>query len=302
MSLQDYIGKTPLVPLEAFSRAKGLGVPLLAKIECFNPGGSVKDRAARYMINAAEKDGSLRQGGAIVEPTSGNTGVGLAWIAAARGYKLTLTMPESMSVERRLLLSMYGAELVLTPAHLGMSGAVERALIIAHETGAFMPDQFSNPANALAHEMETGPEILAETTGEIGAFVAGVGTGGTITGVGRALRRVHPCISLIAVEPDESPVLSGGASAPHGIMGIGAGFVPRLLDVSLIDGVERVTTADAISCARLLAKTDGLFAGISSGAALCAAARVARRMAGKVIVTLLPDTGERYLSTPLAQP
>ncbi len=295
------IGRTPLLPLEELARHVGLPCKLLAKAECYNPGGSVKDRAALSMLNAAAREGFLREGGHIVEPTSGNTGVGLAWIAALRGYTLTLTMPESMSVERRKLLAAYGAKLVLTPAAQGMTGAVAKAKEIAAQTGAFLPDQFGNPNNPLAHERTTGPEIIEALGGRAPyAFVAGVGTGGTLMGVGRALRGRFPGVRLVAAEPAASPVLSGGKPGPHGIMGIGAGFVPDIVDRSMITAVERVSNEEAYEYARLLARKEGVLAGISSGAALATAVRVAAAAPkDALVVTLLPDTGERYLSTPL---
>ncbi|MEV4701867.1 cysteine synthase A [Actinoplanes sp. NPDC049316] len=293
------IGRTPLVRLSRFE--PGLPARLLAKLESANPGGSVKDRIALAMIEAAEATEELRPGVPIVEATSGNTGIGLAVVAAARGYRLTLTMPESMSAERRALLAAYGAELVLTPAAEGMRGAVARALEIADERNAFLPRQFDNPANPDVHRRTTALEIWNDTDGDLDAVVAGVGTGGTLTGIGQVLKEKKPGLRVYAVEPAESPVLSGGAAGPHGIQGIGAGFVPEVLDPTVYDEVVRVDVGQARSAARRLARTEGILAGVSSGAALYAAARVARRpeYEGGTVVVVLPDTGERYLSTPL---
>ncbi len=297
-SLEQAIGNTPLVEIA------GLGPKLgrvWAKLEMYNP-FSVKDRAALYMIHAAEKEGRLCAGGTLVEPTSGNTGIALAFLAAARGYKIVLTMPENMSAERMKLLKALGAKLVLTPKADGMKGAIEAAKqILAQTPGSFMPGQFDNPNNALAHEKTTGPEIWNDLNGKIDFFVAGVGTGGTITGTGRYLKSKNPNIKIIAVEPAESALLSGGKAAPHGIQGIGANFIPSLLDRSLLDEVICVTTQDAYRTARDLATAQGILPGISGGAALWAALQVAKRAqnAGKNIVTLLPDGGERYLSTGL---
>lgn len=297
-SLEQAIGNTPLVEIA------GLGPKLgrvWAKLEMFNP-FSVKDRAALYMIHAAEKEGRLCAGGTLVEPTSGNTGIALAFLAAARGYQIVLTMPENMSAERMKLLKALGAKLVLTPKADGMKGAIEAAKqILAQTPGSFMPGQFDNPNNALAHEKTTGPEIWNDLNGKIDFFVAGVGTGGTITGTGRYLKSKNPNIKIIAVEPAESALLSGGKAAPHGIQGIGANFIPSLLDRSLLDEVICVTTQDAYRTARDLATAQGILPGISGGAALWAALQVAKRAqnAGKNIVTLLPDGGERYLSTGL---
>ncbi|MEV8512444.1 cysteine synthase A [Dactylosporangium sp. NPDC051484] len=292
----DLIGRTPMVRLSRF--APGLPVRLLAKLESMNPGGSVKDRIAAAMIDAAERSGELAPGAAIVEATSGNTGIGLALVTAARGYRLTLTMPESMSVERRALLAAYGADLVLTPAAEGMAGAVRRALEIAGERGAFVPRQFDNPANPEAHRRSTALEIWDDTGGDVDVLVAGVGTGGTITGVGQVLKEKNPALRVIAVEPAESPVLSGGTPGPHGIQGIGAGFVPEVLDPGVYDEIVRVDVEQARAAARRLARTEGLLAGVSSGAALHAATTVAHP-AGHTVVVVLPDGGERYLSTPL---
>jgi cysteine synthase len=293
------IGRTPLVRLSRFE--PGLPARLLAKLESANPGGSVKDRIALAMIEAAEATEELRPGVPIVEATSGNTGIGLAMVAAARGYRLTLTMPESMSAERRALLAAYGAELVLTPAAQGMRGAVARALEIADERHAFLPRQFDNPANPDVHRRTTALEIWNDTDGDLDAVVGGVGTGGTLTGVGQVLKEKKPGLRVYAVEPAESPVLSGGAPGPHGIQGIGAGFVPEVLDPTVYDEVLRVDVGQARAAARRLAHSEGILAGVSSGAALYAAARVARRpeFEGRTVVVVLPDTGERYLSTPL---
>lgn len=301
-NLTDLIGNTPLLRLDNIIRGHELKANLVAKVEGRNPGGSVKDRIAKAMIDDAEKRGVLKPGAVIIEPTSGNTGIGLASVAAARGYRLILTMPETMSVERRNLLKAYGAELVLTEGSRGMRGAIERANELAAETeGAFIPGQFDNPANPEAHRKTTGPEIWRDTSGNVDFLVAGVGTGGTITGTGEYLKSQKPSVRAIAVEPDASPVLSGGQPGPHPIQGIGAGFVPKVLNTGIIDEIVRVKADDALTIARELAKREGLLAGISSGAALWAAIQVAARAenAGKTVVVVLPDTGERYLSTPL---
>ena len=298
-NVAELIGHTPLVRLERFAAdAPGR---LVAKLEAANPGGSVKDRIALAIVEAAEEAGVLAPGGTIVEATSGNTGIGLAMIAAALGYRLTLTMPESMSVERRALLAAYGAELILTPAAEGMSGAVRRAHEIAEREGAFLARQFENPANPEIHYQTTAKEIWNDTDGEVGVVVAGVGTGGTITGVGRLLKEKKPSVQMVAVEPAESPVLSGGPAGSHGIQGIGAGFVPAVLDTAIYDEIVRVDVAQARTAARRLARTEGLLAGVSGGAALHAALSVASRpeYSGTTVVVILPDTGERYLSTPL---
>ena len=298
-SLIDIIGNTPLVEMSRFSSKKNLPATLFAKVEKFNPTGSVKARAALSMINQAEADGILKPGGTIIEPTSGNTGIGLALIAAIRGYRLILTMPETMSVERRQLLSALGAELVLTPGSTGMSGSVAKAKELQSEIdGSFIPQQFENPANPAIHEQSTGEEIWEETDGKVDIFVAGVGTGGTISGVGKTLKSHNPNIQIIAVEPSTSAVLQGQPSGPHKIQGIGAGFVPVNYNSSVVDEIIGVSTEDAFAASRFAAKTEGLLVGISSGAALHAASLVAQRPenAGKTIVTLLPDTGERYLS------
>ena len=298
--LTELIGNTPLLALERFAP----GERVLGKLESFNPLSSAKDRAALYMIRDAEAKGLLKQGGAIVEPTSGNTGVGLAYIAAIRGYRVILTMPETMSAERRALLSTLGAELVLTPAGEGMAGAIARAQELLRQLpGAWMPDQFNNAANAQAHYETTGPEIWRATDGTVDVLVAGVGSGGTITGAGRYLKEQNPAVRVVAVEPAESPVLSGGKPGPHTIQGIGAGFVPGTLDMSVVDQVVTVTGEEAAGSARCLARTEGVLAGASSGAAAAAALALARRsdLRGKTIVAILPDTGERYLSTGLFQ-
>jgi cysteine synthase A len=293
------IGGTPLVRLSRF--AADLPVKLLAKLESANPAGSVKDRIALAMIETAEDDGRLSPGAHIIEPTSGNTGVGLAMVAAAKGYRVTFTMPESMSVERRALLTAYGAELVLTPAAQGMSGAIAAARELAERLGGFLPSQFDNPANPQVHRRTTAQEIWDDTGGVVDVLVAGVGTGGTVTGVGQVLKEKRPGVTVVAVEPAESPVLSGGSAGPHGIQGIGAGFVPSVLDTEVYDDVQRVTVDEARAAARRLARTEGILAGVSSGAALHAATIVAARPRhhGATVVVILPDTGERYLSTPL---
>jgi len=291
------VGRTPMVRLNR--TAEGCLAEVVCKLESFNPCGSAKDRIGLAMIDAAEKAGRLKPGDLIVEPTSGNTGVGLAFVCAARGYRLMLTMPDTMSVERRKLLAALGAELVLTDGAKGMPGAIEEAEKVARSSGAFVPQQFENPANPEVHRRTTAEEIWADTDGRIDVFVAGIGTGGTITGVGSALKERKPDVRIVAVEPDGSPVLSGGKAGPHKIQGIGAGFVPGVLDTSLIDEVIRVKSSDAGRTARRLAREEGLLVGISSGAAAWAALEVARRegMDGKRVVAVLPDTGERYLST-----
>lgn len=301
-NITETIGRTPLLELVGLEKALALQARIFAKLECFNPGGSVKDRAALSMIRAAEADGRLQPGGLIVEPTSGNTGIGLALAARALGYRTVLTMPESMSLERRQLLKAYGTELVLTPAAQGMSGAVAKAKQIAESTlGAFMPNQFDNAANAKAHFETTGPEIWADMEGRIDAFVSGVGSGGTITGAGGYLKRCDPGIRIVAVEPDASPVLSGGKAGPHKIQGIGAGFVPGTLDTAVYHEVIRITNEEAADMARKVLDTDAVFVGISSGSALAAAVRLASRpeYAQARIAVVLPDTGERYISTGL---
>ena len=301
-SMDQLIGGTPLLELKRLEEALGLKARVLAKLEYFNPAGSVKDRVALAMIRDAEDRGLLGPGSVIIEPTSGNTGIGLAAVAAARGYRVIIVMPDTMSVERRRLIAAYGAELVLTPGSRGMAGAIARAEELAAATpGSFIPGQFVNPANPAAHMASTGPEIWRDTGGQVDAFVAGVGTGGTITGVGRYLKGQNPGVRVAAVEPAGSPVLSGGKPGPHGLQGIGAGFVPETLDPGVYDEIIRVTEADAYRAGRELARREGVLAGISSGAALWAALELARReeMAGRTIVVLLPDTGDRYLSTPL---
>ena len=297
-NILETMGRTPLV--EISSKLNKGGAKVLAKIEFFNPGGSVKDRVAAAMVEAAEKAGTLKPGAAIIEPTSGNTGVGLALISAVKGYRLILTMPETMSVERRALAAAYGAEIVLTPGAEGMKGAIAKAEALRDSIpGAVILQQFENPANPECHYRTTGPEIWEAAGGEIAAFVAGVGTGGTITGTGRYLREKNPEIKIVAVEPDTSSVISGGKPGPHKLQGIGAGFIPKILDVSLLSEVIRVSAENAGETARAAAAREGILVGISSGAALWAALELSKRreFAGKTIVTLLPDTGERYLST-----
>ena len=301
-SADQLIGRTPLLELARLARAEGLEARLLAKLECFNPAGSVKDRVARAMIGDGEARGLLKPGGTIIEPTSGNTGIGLAAVAAARGYRVIIVMPETMSVERRRLMVAYGAELVLTPGAQGMAGAIQRAEELARELpGSFLPGQFANPANPAAHRASTGPEIWADTEGRVDVFVAGVGTGGTITGVGEYLKSQNPSLRVVAVEPASSPVLSQGRAGKHGIQGIGAGFVPQALNTAVYDEILPVEDGDAFDTARRLGRTEGVLAGISSGAALWAALRIAKRpeSRGKTIVALLPDGGDRYLSTAL---
>ena len=299
--ITEIIGNTPLIKINDFNGEK-ICANLYAKLEYLNPAGSVKDRAALYMINDAEKKGLLKKGSVIIEPTSGNTGIGLAAVAAVRGYKVILTMPETMSVERRKLLSAYGAEIVLTDGALGMSGAVKKAEEIASKTeNSFIAGQFSNSSNALAHYETTGPEIYSDTDGLVDVFVAGVGTGGTLTGTARFLKEKKDTVQIVAVEPSESPLLSKGVSGAHPLQGIGANFVPELLDKSLIDKIIAVEGADAFAASKLLARNYGLLVGISSGAALYAALSLAENTEykGKNIVVLLPDTGDRYLSTPM---
>ena len=301
-SADQLIGRTPLLELSHLERKLALEARLLAKLEYFNPAGSVKDRVARAMIDDAEQRGLLKPGAVIIEPTSGNTGIGLAAVAAARGYRMIVVMPETMSVERRLLMRAYGAELVLTEGARGMTGAIERARELAESIpGSFIPGQFDNPANPAAHEAATGPEIWQDTDGAVDVFVAGVGTGGTITGVGRYLKRRNPAVRIVAVEPASSPVLSAGKAGPHKIQGIGAGFVPETLNPAVYDEVIAVENDAAFAVGREIARTEGILVGISSGAALYAATELAKRSEnkGKVIVALLPDTGDRYLSTPL---
>jgi len=301
-SIESLVGNTPLIRLGGVIRETGITVKLLAKLEASNPAGSAKDRIAREMIADAEARGLLTPGAAIIEPTSGNTGIGLAAIAAARGYRVILTMPDTMSRERIGLLRAYGAEIILTPGAAGMRGAIERAeQLHAELPGSFIAGQFDNPANPAAHYKTTGPEIWRDTDGTVDIFVAGVGTGGTISGTGRYLKEQNPDIRIVAVEPADSPLLSGGKAGPHGLQGIGANFIPENFEADICDEIIPVRTEDAYTAARLLAKNDGILAGISSGAALHAAITLSRRPenAGKTVVALLPDTGDRYLSTGL---
>ncbi len=301
-NITELIGRTPLMELANTEKEIGLKATILAKLEGFNPAGSVKDRVAFEMIENAEKRGILKKGSVIIEPTSGNTGIGLASVAAAKGYRLIITMPETMSVERRKLIAAYGAELVLTDGSKGMSGAIEKAEELAKEIpDSIVAGQFVNPANPEAHRKTTGPEIWSDTDGNIDIFVAGVGTGGTITGTGEYLKSKNPNVKIVAVEPADSPVLSGGKAGAHGLQGIGAGFVPEVLNTEIYDEIITVTTDEAYSAARSLARCEGVLVGISSGAALHAAIELAKREenAGKNIVVLLPDTGDRYLSTEL---
>ncbi|MBO7568737.1 MAG: cysteine synthase A [Bacteroidaceae bacterium] len=300
-SLVELIGKTPLLELSKVEKKQRLKARVLAKLEYLNPGRSVKDRVGYALIEQAEKQGLLGRNTVIIEPTSGNTGVGLALVAAQRGYRLILTMPDSMSIERRTLLRSLGARLVLTPAHEGMPGAIRKAQELASQTDAFIPQQFANEANPEVHRQTTAKEIWEDTDGKVDIFVAGVGTGGTVTGVGEVLKRLNPNVKVVAVEPYDSPVLSGGKPGPHKLQGIGAGFTPQVLNTKVYDEVFRVKNEDAFAASRLLAKTEGTLVGISSGAAAHAALQIAKRPenAGKTIVVLLPDTGERYLSTAL---
>lgn len=301
-SVTELIGKTPLLRASRFAAAAGISNAPLLKLEYLNPAGSVKDRAALKMIEDAEKTGKLKPGAVIVEPTSGNTGIGLASIAAARGYRVVLTMPETMSAERRKLLSVYGAEIVLTPGKDGMRGAIEKADEIAKSTpGSFIPAQFENPSNPAAHYETTGPELVQQTDGKLDIFVAGIGTGGTITGVGEYLKAQNPAVQVVGVEPAGSPFLTQGVAGSHGLQGIGAGFVPEILNTNIYDEVITVTDQAAYETGRALATTEGILVGITSGAAVWAAGELARRPEnrGKVIVALLPDTGDRYLSTPM---
>lgn len=301
-SADQLIGNTPLLELTHIEKKENLQARILAKLEYLNPAGSVKDRIAKAMFDDAEAKGELKPGFTIIEPTSGNTGIGLASVAAARGYRIILTMPETMSVERRQLMKAYGAELVLTDGSKGMKGAIAKAKELAQEIPhSFIPGQFTNPANPLAHQTTTGPEIWNDTDGKVDIFVAGVGTGGTITGVGRYLKEQNPSVTLVAVEPQDSPVLSEGRSGSHKIQGIGAGFVPQVLDTTLYDEVIPVSNDDAFAVGKLIGHTEGILVGISSGAALHAAIELAKHPenAGATIVVLFPDTGDRYLSTPL---
>ena len=300
--LTELIGNTPLLELNKFSEAKGISTPVVAKVEYFNPGGSVKDRIALAMIEDAEQRGLLQPGATIIEPTSGNTGVGLALVSAVKGYKLILTMPDTMSIERRKLVKAYGAEVLLTPGKEGMAGAIRAAEALRDNTpGSIILQQFENASNPAKHYATTGPEIWEQTDGQVDIFVAGVGTGGTVSGVGKYLKEQNPAVKVVAVEPKSSPVLNGGQSGPHKIQGIGAGFVPKTYDASVIDEVFDVENDDAILTGREIAQQEGLLVGISAGAALFAAAEIARRPenSGKRVVVLLPDTGERYLSTVL---
>ena len=300
--ITDLIGCTPLLELTNYEKANELNAKIYAKLEYFNPAGSVKDRIVKAMLDDAEEKGLLKPGAVIIEPTSGNTGIGLASVAASRGYKVILTMPETMSVERRNLLKAYGAELVLTEGAKGMAGAIAKAKELAEQTpNSYIPSQFTNPANPAVHLKTTGPEIWADTDGKVDIFVAGVGTGGTLSGVGAYLKSQNPNVKVVAVEPATSPVLSGGKAGPHKIQGIGAGFVPDTLNTDIYDEILPVQNEDAFATGRALARSEGVLVGISSGAAVFAAAQLAKRPenAGKVIVALLPDTGERYLSTPM---
>ena len=301
-SADQLIGKTPLLELTHIEKSEGLEATILAKLEYFNPAGSVKDRIAKAMIDDAEAKGLLKEGSVIIEPTSGNTGIGLASVAAARGYRIIIVMPETMSVERRQLMKAYGAELVLTEGAKGMKGAIAKADELAKEIpNAFIPGQFVNPANPAAHKATTGPEIWADTDGKVDIFVAGVGTGGTITGVGAYLKEQNPAVKVVAVDPETSPVLSRGTAGSHKIQGIGAGFVPDVLDTGIYDEIIPVSNEDAFATGKLIGRSEGVLVGISSGAALWAAIQLAKRPEnkGKTIVALLPDTGDRYLSTPL---
>ena len=301
-SVSELIGNTPLVELTNYEKNHDLQATILGKVELFNPAGSIKDRIAKAMIDQAEADGLIDKDTVFIEPTSGNTGIGLAAMGVAKGYRVILTMPDSMSAERRALLKAYGAELVLTPGSQGMAGAIAKAEELAAATpGSLIAGQFDNPANPLAHYRTTGPEIWHDTDGQVDIFVAGVGTGGTVSGVGRYLKEKNPAVQIVAVEPDASPMLSEGHAGPHGLQGIGANFVPGNFDRSVVDEIIRVKEADAYRSGKLLAKSEGFLVGITSGAALWAAEQLARREEnrGKNIVALLPDTGERYLSTPL---
>lgn len=300
--IDELVGKTPLVRIHHVT--KGIGAEVLVKLERNNPAGSIKDRVALQMILDAEEEGKLRPGAVIIEPTSGNTGVGLAAFGAVRGYRVILTMPETMSRERQLLLTAYGAQVVLTPGSAGMQGAIDKARELAEEyPGSWIPEQFENPSNPKAHYLSTGPEIWEDTKGQVDILVAGVGTGGTLTGAGRYLKEQKPTVEIVAVEPDRSPLLSGGEAGPHGLQGIGANFIPKILDQELYQEVIRVRDEDAYHMGQRLAREEGILTGITSGAAVWAALEVAKRPEnqGKTIVAILPDTGERYLSTPLFQ-
>ena len=301
-AISDLIGNTPLVELTHIEEKEGLDASVVAKVEFFNPAGSVKDRIAKKMIEDAEKKGLIKPGATLIEPTSGNTGIGIASVAAAKGYKAIMTMPETMSVERRNLLKAYGAKVVLTDGKAGMKGAIAKAKeLVATIPNSFIPSQFENPSNPQAHYESTGPEIWKDTEGKVDIFVAGVGTGGTVSGTGKYLKDQNPNVKVVAVEPATSPVLSEGHAGPHGIQGIGAGFVPNILDTSVYDEVFKVTNEQAYETGRLIAHNEGMLVGISSGAATYAAIQIAKRPEnkGKTIVVLLPDTGERYLSTPM---
>ena len=302
-SITELIGGTPLVELSNYEKNNRLDASIIAKLEYFNPGGSAKDRVGWEMIIEAEEKGLLKKGGTIVEPTSGNTGVGLALVSAAKGYKLVITLPETMSEERKRILRALGAQLILTPGKEGMGGAIKKAEELAAEKGYFLPQQFNNPANPEAHRKTTAQEIWEDTDGRVDVFVAGVGTGGTITGVGQVLKEKNPDVKVVAVEPWDSAVLSGEKPGPHKLQGIGAGFIPKILDTKVIDEIIKVKTEEAYGASRELAKTEGILVGITSGAALFAAGELAKRPEnrGKNIVVLLPDTGERYLSTDLFQ-
>ena len=301
-SIDRLIGRTPLLELTNIEKSLGLKARILAKLEYFNPAGSVKDRVAKEMIDDAERTGKLKPGSVIIEPTSGNTGIGLCSVAAARGYRIIIVMPDTMSVERRQLMKAYGAELVLTDGKLGMKGAIEKADELAKEIkGSFIPGQFTNPANPEAHRKTTGPEIYDDTDGEVDIFVAGVGTGGTISGVGEYLKSKNPAVRVVAVEPESSAVLSGKAAGVHAIQGIGAGFIPEVLNTEIYDEIIPVSNEDALSTGRLVGRSEGVLVGISAGAAVFAAIELAKRPenAGKTIVVLLADSGDRYLSTPM---
>ena len=303
-SVEELVGNTPLLRLNRIEKQHQLSAALFAKLEYLNPAGSAKDRVSLSLIQDAEERGLLQPGGTIIEPTSGNTGIGLACVAAARGYRVILTMPDTMSAERRTMLAAYGAQLVLTPGALGMQGAVDKAKeLSASIPGSFIPDQFNNPANPLAHYRTTGPEIWRDTEGKVDILVASVGTGGTLSGTGRYLKEQNPALQVVAVEPDASPLLSGGQAGPHQIQGIGANFIPATLDRSIYDQVIRVKDADAFQAGRNIVGTEGILVGISSGAALWAAIQLARQPehAGKTIVVVLPDSGDRYLSSPMFQ-